>query len=121
MGIVRYDGGSKCESNGIEWESAEDTVAVDSVEVETAQEAKTESVEGSREGNNSSQSYRSYDIDEHETDNMRGFDPASEDDMDDNGMSRYMDNDDDEGWDGIVYPLYGLTYEEPMVAVREAR
>lgn len=54
MGIVRYDGGSKCESNGIEWESAEDTVAVDSVEVETAQEAKTESVEGSREGNNSS-------------------------------------------------------------------
>ena len=33
------------------------------------------------------------------SDNMRGFDPASEDDMDDNGMSRYMENDDDEGWD----------------------
>lgn len=33
------------------------------------------------------------------TDNMRHFDPASEDDMDDNGMSRYMDNYDDEGWD----------------------
>lgn len=32
-------------------------------------------------------------------DNMRGFDPASEDDTDDNGMSRYMENDDDEGWD----------------------
>lgn len=32
-------------------------------------------------------------------DNMRGFDPASEDDMDDNGMSRYMENYDDEGWD----------------------
>ena len=32
-------------------------------------------------------------------DNMRGFDPASEDDMDDNGMSRYMDNYDEEGWD----------------------
>ena len=32
-------------------------------------------------------------------DNMRGFDPASEDDMDDNGMSRYMENDDDEGWE----------------------
>ena len=31
--------------------------------------------------------------------NMRGFDPASEDDMDDNGMSRFMENDDDEGWD----------------------
>ena len=26
-------------------------------------------------------------------------DPASEDDMDDNGMSRYMENNDDEGWD----------------------
>ena len=33
------------------------------------------------------------------SDNMRGFDPASEDDADDNGMSRYMENDDDEGWD----------------------
>jgi len=32
-------------------------------------------------------------------DNMRGFDPASEDDMDDNSMRRYMENDDDEGWD----------------------
>ena len=31
--------------------------------------------------------------------NMRGFDPASEDDMDDNGISRYMENNDDEGWD----------------------
>ena len=35
----------------------------------------------------------------HEPDNMRGFDPASEDDMDDNGMSRYMENNDDSGWD----------------------
>ena len=34
-----------------------------------------------------------------ETDNMRGFDPASEDDMDDNGISRYMENNDEEGWD----------------------
>ena len=34
-----------------------------------------------------------------EYDNMRGFDPASEDDMDDNGMSRYMENNDEEGWD----------------------
>ena len=32
-------------------------------------------------------------------DNMRGFDPASEDDLDDNGMSRYMENNDEEGWD----------------------
>jgi hypothetical protein len=36
---------------------------------------------------------------EKEPDNMRGFDPASEDDMDDNGMSRYMENNDEEGWD----------------------
>ncbi len=35
----------------------------------------------------------------HKHDNMRGFDPASEDDMDDNGMSRYMENNDEEGWD----------------------
>ena len=28
-----------------------------------------------------------------------GDDPASEDDMDDNGMSRYMENDDEGGWD----------------------
>ncbi len=32
-------------------------------------------------------------------DNMRGFDSASEDDMDDNGMSRYMENNDEKGWD----------------------
>ena len=32
-------------------------------------------------------------------DNMRGFDPASEEDMDDNGMSRYMENNDEEGWE----------------------
>ena len=35
----------------------------------------------------------------HEPDNMRGFDPASEDDMEDNGMSRYIENNDEEGWD----------------------
>ena len=34
----------------------------------------------------------------HKPDNMRGFDPAPEDDMDDNGMSRYMENNDEEGW-----------------------
>ena len=43
----------------------------------------------------------SYSPRSHESndDNMRGFDPASEDDMDDNGMSRYMDNNDEEGWE----------------------
>ena len=42
-------------------------------------------------------SYEAQDDDDY--DNMRGFDPASEDDMDDNGMSRYMENDDEEGYD----------------------
>ena len=46
-----------------------------------------------------SSSSRYDDDDEPEYDNMRGFDPASEDDMDDNGMSRYMENNDEEGWD----------------------
>lgn len=35
----------------------------------------------------------------HKFNNMRGFDPASEDDMEDNGMSCYMENNDEEGWD----------------------
>lgn len=39
------------------------------------------------------------DDDKEKYNNMRGFDPASEDDMKDNGMSRYMENTDDEGWD----------------------
>ena len=41
------------------------------------------------------------DTDDYETkrkDNLRGYDPASEDDMEDNGMSRYMENYDEEGW-----------------------
>lgn len=28
-----------------------------------------------------------------------GDDPVSEDDMDDNGMNRYMENNDEDGWD----------------------
>ena len=35
---------------------------------------------------------------EYENDNMRGWDPASEDDTKDNGMRRYMENNDEEGW-----------------------
>ncbi len=41
----------------------------------------------------------SYEKEREEADNMRGWDPASEDDMPDNGMSRYMENNDEEGWD----------------------
>lgn len=40
----------------------------------------------------SSHHHKSYD-------NMRGFDPASEDDTEDNGMRRYMESNDEEGWD----------------------
>lgn len=36
---------------------------------------------------------------------MRGFDPASEDDLDDNGMNRYMENNDEEGWERVDYTL----------------
>ena len=46
----------------------------------------------------SSQSYSSS-RDDDDYDNMRGWDPASEDDMEDNGMRRYMENYDEEGWD----------------------
>ena len=38
---------------------------------------------------------------------MRGFDPASEDDMDDNGMSRYMENNDEEGLDWVMSDVRG--------------
>ena len=31
-------------------------------------------------------------------DNMRGFDPASEDDTKDGGMSRWSENNDKNGW-----------------------
>ena len=57
------------------------------------------SVSSSRSTSSSYGSSSSYKHREKEPDNMRGFDPASEDDMDDNGMSRYMENNDEEGWD----------------------
>ena len=50
----------------------------------------------------STESYNSSGRSRHEDkelDNMRGVDPASEDDMDDNGMQRYFDANDDEAWD----------------------
>ena len=53
--------------------------------------------EGAKKTERTSGSYASDD--EEEYDNMRGFDPASEDDMDDNGVGRYTENTDDEGWD----------------------
>ena len=53
--------------------------------------------EKKQSASSSTVSSRFHSSDNH--DNMRGFDPASEDDMDDNGMSRYVENNDEEGWD----------------------
>ena len=76
-------------------------VLVDTVsEVKQADEEKKDlPVSSTRSVSSSYGSSSSYRHKEKKPDNMRGFDPASEDDMDDNGMSRYMENNDDEGWD----------------------
>ena len=73
-------------------ESQADTVAI-SVQIESSKEEENPStqVNSSSSSSNTSKSTK--------YDNMRGFDPASEDDMDDNGMCRYMENNDEEGWD----------------------
>jgi len=76
---------------------ATDSVALKSEENRV--EVKTEA-EKSAPQTSSSSSYRSStSSDDEEYDNMRGFDPASEDDTGDNGLSRYMENNDEEGWD----------------------
>ena len=71
---------------------------------EMADTIKTVMAEGSEKvelvnGRSSSTGAGSYSSSrDDDYDNMRGFDPVSEDDMDDNGMSRYMENNDEEGW-----------------------
>ena len=67
------------------------------IEADTIVEAKQE-IEEKMEPAPSSKSVKSSSK-KYNDDNMRGWDPASEDDMDDNGMSRYMENNDEEGWD----------------------
>ena len=57
-------------------------------------EPEKESVAKPMSVSNSSGSSRGHSS----SDNMRGFDPASEDDMEDNGMRRFMENNDEEGW-----------------------
>ena len=42
----------------------------------------------------------------HKPDNMRGFDPASEDNMDDNGMTRFMEVNDEEEKEKKSSPLF---------------
>jgi hypothetical protein len=91
------------EENIVEWppKIEVDTIVVAKQEVEEQKvpEEKSKASTTAKPASSSRavrSSSRSYD-DDH--DNMRGWDPASEDDMPDNGMSRYMENYDEEGWD----------------------
>jgi len=71
------------------YDSYTETVKHDSVKYESTAPKPTESYGPSARSRH----------EDKELDNMRGFDPASEDDMDDNGMQRYFDANDDEAWD----------------------
>ena len=84
---VLYDGQPDVE------QSEPDTIAP-SHQKEVPEEKEKTSTSVSSSSVSSSRTHKSGSCD-----NMRGFDPASEDDMDDNGMSRYMENNDEEGWD----------------------
>lgn len=77
------------------WREKYQKEKVDTVKAEGSEKVEQAKGRGSSTGIGSYSSSR----DDDDYDNMRGFDPASEDDMDDNGMSRYMENNDDEGWD----------------------
>ena len=81
----------------VEYYSMEEKDSVEKIDLQDGKEIITKEKKSATSSGaySTSSSSRSYE----ESDNMRGFDPASEDDMDDNGMSRYMENTDDEGWD----------------------
>ena len=87
------------EENISEWPQKieADTIIEAKQEIEDKIESE-EKLKASSTAKPSSGSVRSSSKKYHD-DNMRGWDPASEDDMDDNGMSRYMENNDEEGWD----------------------
>ena len=77
-----------------------DTATVNEIQRYEDSTNEKESVNESHQSVAPSSSYSSSSSsDDDEYDNMRGFDPASEDDMPDNGMIRYMENNDEEGWD----------------------
>ena len=75
-----------------------DTATVHEIE-RNEDSIKTKEPVAEKPKSNGSGAYSSTHSSGRHYDNMRGFDPASEDDMDDNGMSRYMEANDDEGWD----------------------
>ena len=77
-----------------------ESAPVDSTEIQSQESTSPQrDISSPAPSSSSSNSSGSYDEDEEEEDGMRHFDPASEDDMDDNGMSRYMDSNDEEGWE----------------------
>ena len=78
----------------IETQTEESYQQIDTTVTEEVKGQKDVKVPSTPTSSASSRSHESSNYD-----NMRGFDPASEDDMDDNGMSRYMENNDEEGWD----------------------
>ena len=96
---------NKVQDDSLDWELLDSIHKVQQKEYEVKEKAALEKYKAQEPGKNSpvssssSGGYSSNDDDEQEYDNMRGFDPASEDDMDDNGMSRYMENNDEEGWE----------------------
>ena len=106
IGVLLLSCGEQKKQREVEWTSVEveepqktsltqDTVQSASAPGEDLKPAK-ELLPSSSSSGSGRYSSRSNDDD---YDNMRGWDPASEDDMDDNGMSRYMENNDEEGWD----------------------
>jgi len=82
---------------------AQDTTAVATPDETVQEKPDTKKQPAPRVTHNSRHFYgRSYyddDDEEEDDDNMRHFDPCMEDDMDDNGMSRYMEANDEEAWD----------------------
>ena len=100
--------GNKSKSQEVEydWDYLDSIREAQTREYYAKEKAIRDSVDSLRRNNPKSIYYQSNSgggytsgSDDMEYDNMRGFDPASEDDMEDNGMTRYMENNDEEGWD----------------------
>lgn len=86
--------------NGANHNASDDTVRLDSTMREKdVKKNTTQSVAGISQSSASNVDSERLNQTSKQEKNMRGFDPASEDDMNDNGMSRYMENNDDEGWE----------------------
>lgn len=99
-GLLLSCGSKSRQTEPYDFDNLPEVEWTDSVEVSApVQEPSTKPSATGSQGKAVKQSSSYTSSRDDETDNMRGFDPASEDDMDDNGMSRYMENDDDEGWD----------------------